>query len=384
MKIFLLESIKCCYAVAFALNFVVIAANADPVPDPPMVPATSYILIDHDSGMVLAEKNAHLRLEPASLTKIMTVFVAANEVSEGNIRLDQKILVSEKAWRMKGSRMFIEVGKEVSVEELLHGVIVQSGNDASVALAEAVSGTEDVFTALMNSSADRLGLSETRFQNSSGWPADEHYTTARDLATLTRALIQMYPDIYGWFALREYTFNGITQPNRNRLLFIDPAVDGVKTGHTEAAGYCLVASATQDDMRLISVVMGAESDAERVEGSRSLLNYGFRFYETHRLYGEKEPITDVKVWKGSVDSVALGLSHPLYVTIPRRRYEDLKATINIDQHLIAPLTAGDSRGTVSIALDSEELVSRPLILLDNVPETGTFGRLVDTVRLWFE
>lgn len=370
--------------IAIIIGFATRHAEAGPIPDPPMILGNSYILVDYDSGAVLAEKDSDLGLEPASLTKIMTVFVAANEVQEGNISLDQKFAVSERAWRMKGSRMFIEVDKEVSIEELLHGVIVQSGNDASVALAEAVSGTEDVFTALMNSNAERLGLNGTKFQNSSGWPAPNQYTTARDLATLTRELIRAHPDIYGWFALREYTYNDITQPNRNRLLFIDPSVDGVKTGHTEGAGYCLVASAKQGDMRLISVVMGAGSDAERVEGSRSLLSYGFRFYETHRLYGVNEPITEVKVWKGSTDNVGLGLSQPLYVTIPRRRYQDLKASINIDQHLVAPLITGDSRGTVSIALDGEEIISRPLIVLNDVSESGIFGRLIDTVRLWLE
>jgi D-alanyl-D-alanine carboxypeptidase (penicillin-binding protein 5/6) len=360
------------------------ATSAPPVPAPPAVPAKSYLLMDFNSGRVIAESNADMRLEPASLTKIMTVYVAGKELANSAIQLKDTMTVSEEAWKMKGSRMFIEAGNQVSIEDLLKGVIVQSGNDASVALAEAFSGTEQVFVSVMNNHAELLGLANTNFVNSSGWPETDHYTTARDLAVLTRALVLELPDLYGWFALREFTYNGITQPNRNKLLYRDASVDGVKTGHTEAAGYCLVASAKQDDMRLISVVMGLDSDAARVEATQSLLGYGFRFFETHLLYDSQRPVTEVPVWKAEVEVVRLGLEERLFVTIPRRRYDDLQAYMEIDENLIAPLEAGQQRGTVRVLLDEEELAVRPLMVLETVPEAGLLSRLVDGIRLLFE
>ncbi|MEE8320566.1 MAG: D-alanyl-D-alanine carboxypeptidase family protein, partial [Gammaproteobacteria bacterium] len=292
-------------------------AEALIVPAPPRIKAISYLVMDHESGQILVAENIDEKLPPASLTKIMTVYVVAHELKSGKIRFDDKVVVSENAWRMPGSRMFIEVEKEVSVEDLLKGVIVQSGNDASVALAEYVSGSEDVFANMMNQHVARLGLSNTHFINSTGLPDEQHYTTARDMSTLAMAFIRDFPEIYEWHSIREFTFNGIKQHNRNKLLWRDQSVDGFKTGHTEEAGYCLVASAKRDNTRLISVVLGSDGTNARAKASQSLLNFGFRFYETHKLYGTNEVITSIKIWKGETDVLDLGIDHDLYITVPR-------------------------------------------------------------------
>lgn len=368
---------------AIALFMLVVSAPAAtrPIPAPPQVAARAHLLFDFRTGEVLAESNIEQKMGPASLSKIMTVYVIASELAEGNIRLDDLVLVSEKAWRTKGSRMFIEVGKQVSVKDLLAGIVVQSGNDASVALAEHISGSEEVFAQLMNLHAQRLGLDGTHFVNSTGLPQPENYITARDIGMLAAALIRDFPDIYALFSIKDFTYNNIKQPNRNRLLWQDESVDGVKTGHTERAGYSLVASAEREGMRLVSVVLGTDNAQDRVAASQALLNYGFRFFETHHLYKAHEPLTSVRVWKGDPPSVDLGLSEDLYVTIPRHQYEDLKAVMDLEPQIIAPLDKGEQRGTLSVTLGGAELLQRSLIALQGVPEGGLWGRLADQLRL---
>ncbi|WP_260292119.1 D-alanyl-D-alanine carboxypeptidase family protein [Sedimenticola hydrogenitrophicus] len=366
------------------LTLFTLSATAAPVPAPPSVAATGHLLIDFDSGHVLAENNAEQRLEPASLTKIMTAYVVMKEIQAGQVTLQDQVLVSKKAWRTPGSRMFIEVGEKIALEVLLKGMIIQSGNDASVALAEHVAGSEETFANLMNDHAKRLGMANTHFVNSTGLPHAEHYTTPRDIARVTRATIREFPDIYQWYATKEFTFNSIRQHNRNKLLWRDDAVDGVKTGHTEAAGYCLVASAKKDGMRLIAVVMGTRSEEARASESLSLLNYGFRFFETHRLYGAGEKLTDTRVWKGSQERLRLGLARDLYITIPRGQYPNLNAGMRIDPQIMAPVTSGQPLGTVSVSLDGESIVETELVALDSIVEGGLVQIAKDTVLLWLE
>jgi len=357
---------------------------AAPVPAPPQLDASGYLLIDMDSGRVLAEKNADQRLEPASLTKIMTAHVVFTELKNGHLKPDELVRVSKKAWKMPGSRMFIEVGTQVPVSELLQGLIVQSGNDASVALAEHIAGTEETFASLMNQHAKALGMTNTHFANATGLPAPDHYTTPRDIAKVTAATIRDFPEYYKLYAEKEFRYNGIKQPNRNLLLWRDPSVDGVKTGHTESAGYCLVASAKRDGMRLISVVMGTGSEKARASTSQALLNYGFRFYETHRLYGAGQALTRVRVWKSAPESVEAGLTKDLYVTIPRNEYDRLKARTDVQPRLMAPLAKGDTVGSLVVTLDGEPLTKAPLTTLQDAPEGGLWRRAVDSAKLWFE
>ena len=301
-----------------------LAKAATVVPAHPKIKANSYLVMDFHSGNYLVSENIDERVEPASLTKMMTVYVVANELEEGVISSDEMVLISEKAWRMEGSKMFIEVNKKVSVDDLLKGVIIQSGNDASIALAEHVAGTEDAFAQLMNQHAVELGMAGTNFVNSSGLPHQDHYTTARDMATLANVLITKFPDIYALHAVKEFTFNDIKQTNRNLLLWRDDTVDGIKTGHTESAGYCLVSSAKRGDMRLISVVMGTDSAEARARSSQSIMNFAFRFYETHKLYSADESITKGKLWKGEVEEIDLGIREDMYITIPRGTYKQTR------------------------------------------------------------
>jgi len=359
-------------------------AQAAPTPAPPKVAASGWLLTDFHSGRVLAEENADQRLEPASLTKIMTAYVVFRELREGNLRLDDQVLVSEKAWRTPGSRMFIEVGKKVSVENLIKGMLIQSGNDASVALAEQVAGSEDAFASLMNEQARRLGMLDTHFANSTGLPHEDHYTTPRDIAKVAAATIREFPEYYKWYKEKEFTFNDIRQHNRNKLLWRDSSVDGLKTGHTKTAGYCLVASAKKEQMRLISVVMGTKSERARAQESQTLLNYGFRFFETHRLYGAGEALRQVRVWKGDREQIALGLQQELYVTIPRRQYKNLQASMTIDPQLMAPIGKGEKLGQVKVTLNGETVAQVPLVALQPVAEGGIVQRVKDTVLLWFE
>ena len=359
-------------------------ARAAGVPQPPEVDARAHFLIDMHSERVLSEGGADERVEPASLTKMLTSYVVFSEMERGKFNLASEVLVSEKAWRMKGSRMFIEVGTRVPVEALLMGVIVQSGNDAAVALAEFVAGDESTFADLMNRHARRLGMTGSNFTNSSGLPEPDHYTTARDMALMAAALIRDYPQYYGWNAVREYEYGGIKQRNRNALLFRDESVDGLKTGYTKAARYCLVASAKREDMRLIAVVMGAESTRARTRIAESLLKYGFRFYETRSVYEPGEKITDVRIWKGDAKRLPLGLEHGLHVTVPRGRYGEIDSKMEILTPLVAPVRAGEQRGVLRLALGDELSVERPLVALEDVVEGNLWQRVSDHVRLMFE
>lgn len=358
-------------------------AAGKPIPNPPTLNATSYFLYDFDSGRVLAEKNPDDHIEPASITKLMTAYLVDKAIADGDVSLDEMVTISEKAWRMKGSKMFVEVGKQVSVDDLLKGLIIQSGNDASVALAEHVAGSESAFAGYMNHQAQLLGMTNTNFVNATGWPDENHYSSARDIAILTRAIIREFPESYRYYKEREYTFNKIRQFNRNRLLWRDDSVDGVKTGHTEAAGYCLVASAEREDMRLISVVLGTESDKARTQSSQSLLNYGFRFYETHRLYRSDEVLKTARIWYGEQEQVSMGVGEDIYITIPRGRYRDLDASMEIDREISAPIARGQQLGQVNIKLDDELVLSHDIVAMQDVKEGSFFVRTLDSIKLMF-
>ena len=357
-------------------------SRGGPIPAAPELGARSYILMDYHSRQVLAEHGSDQRVEPASITKIMSSYVVFKELAQGDITLEQTVAVSERAWRTGGSRMFIEPNMTPTVEELLRGMVIQSGNDASVALAEHAAGTEEAFAELMNHYAAEIGMTHSHFVNATGLPHEEHYTTAHDVALLSIALIRDFPQYYPWYAEKEFTFNGIRQHNRNTLLWRDPAIDGLKTGHTETAGFCLAASALRDGMRLVSVVMGSESESSRASESQALLNYGFRFFETVQLYQARTELARSRVWKGVADEVALGLAEPLFVTIPRGRYDDLAAQVRLEPELTAPLEADAAVGEIAVRLDDAAVASRPLIALEAVAEAGFFGRTWDGMRLW--
>jgi D-alanyl-D-alanine carboxypeptidase (penicillin-binding protein 5/6) len=356
--------------------------TARPVPAAPQLGAKSYLLVDFNSQRILVEHNADMRVEPASITKLMTAYVVFSELDQANITLEETVSISERAWRTGGSRMFIDPSMQVSVEDLIRGMVIQSGNDASVALAEHVAGSEEAFASLMNHYAELLGLTGTHFMNATGLPDPDHYTTARDIALLSAATVRDFPDYYPWYAEKEFTFNKIRQHNRNTLLWRDPAIDGLKTGHTEAAGYCLAASAKRDGMRLVSAVMGSASESSRASESQTLLNYGFRFYETVQLYEAAKELASGRVWKGLDEEVTLGLSEPLFVTIPRGRYDDLEAQVEIEPQLSAPLEAGKIVGSINVQLGDELIASRDLVTLSAVAEAGFFGRSWDGVKLW--
>ncbi|MYF69839.1 MAG: D-alanyl-D-alanine carboxypeptidase [Proteobacteria bacterium] len=355
-----------------------------PIPAPPQLGVKSYILIDHATGDIVAESNPDEILEPASLTKLMTAYTVFKALGDGQVNLDDEVRVSERAWGTEGSRTFIELGTAVSVEDLLQGMIVQSGNDASVALAEHVAGTEEVFADLMNFYADQLGMESSSFRNSTGLPDPDHYMTARDAATIARAIITEFPEYYMWYSQREFTYNDIEQPNRNLLLWRDESVDGLKTGFTEAAGYCLVTSAVRAGMRLVSVVMGSHSAEARANDSQALLNYGFRFFETYRLYSEGDEVTTARVWKGETETVALGVAQDYFLTIPKGRYDSLDSATALDTELTAPIEAGMALGTVTITMNDEELAVLPLVALADVGEAGLWKRIKDEFILWFE
>ena len=357
---------------------------AKPIPDPPELDATSYFLVDFDSGRVLAEKDPDEAVEPASITKLMTAYLVDKAIADGDISLDEMVTISEKAWRMKGSKMFVEVGKEVSVEDLLKGLIIQSGNDASVALAEHIAGSESAFAGYMNHQAKLLGMTSTNYVNATGWPDENHYSSARDIAILTRTIIDEFPESYRLYKEREYTFNKIRQFNRNRLLWRDDSVDGVKTGHTEAAGYCLVASAERDEMRLISVVLGTKSDKARTQSSQSLLNYGFRYFETHKLYRDDEVLKMVRIWYGDQEQVSLGVGKDIFITIPRGRYRELDASMEVDAEISAPIKRGQSLGQVDIKLDGESILTESIVAMQAVDEGSLIDRAMDSIKLMFK
>ncbi len=355
-----------------------------PIPKAPSVGARGYLLQDFHSRQILAEANADERLEPASITKVMTSYVVFKELAAGKIQLSDMVTISEKAWRMEGSRMFIEVGKQVSVEDLLIGMIVQSGNDATVALAEHIAGSEETFAAYMNRYAAALGMTGSHFMNSSGLPDPEHFMTARDIITLSRALISEFPDYYKWYSQKEFTFNGITQHNRNKLLWRDASVDGVKTGHTSAAGYCLAASAERDGMRLLTVVLGTDGEEARASATQALLNYGFRFFETHKLYDAGSKLVDARVWKGEQETLPLGLQDTLFVTIPRGQYSQLKASVQMPGRITAPVAAGTSFGSVQVRMDDQLVIEPPLVALQPMAVGSLWRRAMDEVLLYFE
>ncbi|MDO7597288.1 MAG: D-alanyl-D-alanine carboxypeptidase [Pseudomonadota bacterium] len=377
----MLKIVKTILLAGVMLSNITVQAAITPNPTAPNIAAKSYILQDFASGRVIAENNPDERLPPASITKLMTAYVVSHELASGNIKLDDDVLISEKAWRMVGSRSFIEVNTKVPVEALLRGMIIQSGNDAAVALAEHIAGSEETFAQMMNQYAQQLGMVDTNYRNSTGLPDPDHYTTARDIATLSAAIIQDYPDHYKWYAEKEYKYNDITQHNRNKLLWRDSSVDGLKTGHTEEAGYCLAASAARDDMRLISVVLGTRSDNARAQETQKLFNYGFRFFETHELYPALTKIADSKVWKGSEKLVQLGLAKPLSVTVPRGRYKELVASTNIQQPIIAPIATGAQLGEVEIRLGDELITKQNLVAITAVEQGSWWRRLIDSLLM---
>ena len=375
----MIKSLSSVFIFLLSLVFSSAFAAITPVPSPPRLAADSFLLIDAHSGRILAEKNIDKRVEPASITKLMTAYVVYNELESGRLSLDEDVTVSKKAWRMKGSKMFIEVGKKVKVEDLLRGMVIQSGNDATVALAEHIAGSETTFADYMNQYAQTLGMLDTHFVNSTGWPNSKHLTTARDIATLAKAVISEFPDHYKRYSEKEYTYNNIRQYNRNKLLWRDNSVDGIKTGHTESAGYCLVSSAQRDDMRLIAVVLGTRSEKARADISQSLLSYGFRFYESSRLYAAGEGLNETRIWKGERDMLQLGLNEDLHVTIPRGQYKYLDAEMDIDHDIEAPVTKGQKLGTVRVMLNGEEIISKPLVALQSVDEGSIWQRTRDQI-----
>ncbi|MGV6825493.1 MAG: D-alanyl-D-alanine carboxypeptidase family protein [bacterium] len=370
--------------ISFIFTLLSSVVTAAPIPAPPQVTGTGHLLVDVDSGHVIAESNSDKRLEPASLTKIMTAYVVFRELREGNLKLDEMVRISEKAWKTPGSRMFIEVNTQVSVDDLINGMIIQSGNDACVALAEHIAGSEDTFAAMMNENATRLGMTHTNFMNATGLPDDNHYTTPEDIVKVTVATQREFPELYKRYAIKDFTYNDIKQPNRNKLLWRDKSVDGVKTGHTEAAGYCLVASARRNDMQLVSVVMGTESEAARAKASEALLNYGFRFFETHQLYDAGQQLKKIRIWKGETEQLGLGIAKDLHLTVPRKQYKNLSAKTVVKEPIEAPVRKGQPIGRLVISLNGEVLADEPLVALQTVPEGGFFSTMVDSVLLMME
>jgi len=352
---------------------------AMPVPAAPDVSAKSYFVVDFASGKVLAEKNPDLQMEPASITKLMTSYIVYKELEAHRLSMDDMVDISEKAWRMGGSRMYLDVNTSVPVHELLKGLIIQSGNDASVALAEKIAGTEDAFAQLMNQYAQDLGMKNTHFINSTGWPDEKHFTTARDIAILAAAIIREFPDYYPEYAVKEYTYNNIKQYNRNKLLWSDDTVDGIKTGHTDSAGFCLVASAVRSDMRIISVVLGTDSMKSRASVSQALLNYAFRFYESHTLYSAGEVLSRPRIWSGELETLNVGLAEDLAISIPRGTYDNLDATMDIDKDIQAPVEKGQQVGLVNVSLEGTLLTSVPLVALEAVNEGNLFQQVKDYV-----
>ena len=371
--------------IVFLLSFACLAgAHAQLLPQAPAVAARSWLLLDYATGQSLAAYNAEERIEPASLTKLMTAYLTFSALRQKSLKPEQTVPVSGRAWKTQGSRMFIEPNKPVSVDELLHGMIVQSGNDACVALAEAVAGSEEAFAQMMNREAQRLGLAHTHFTNATGLSDPQHYSTAHDLALLAAAMIRDFPEHYPLYAQKDYSYNRITQANRNRLLWLDPTVDGVKTGHTENAGYCLVASGKRGSRRLISVVMGAASDAVRAQESQKLLNFGFQFFDAVRLYAKDQPVSQLRVWKGAQNTVGAGFLDDFTLSLPKGMADKVKASLVSQQPLLAPVQKGQRIATLQLALDGKPYGDYAVVALEGVPVAGMFGRAWDSLRLWFE
>jgi D-alanyl-D-alanine carboxypeptidase (penicillin-binding protein 5/6) len=353
------------------------------IPAPPQLAATAYLLIDANSGRVLAERNADIALPPASITKLMTSYIVSAEIERGSISLSEKVNISVEAWKKGGSKMFVREGTQVPVIDLVRGMIIQSGNDATIALAEHLAGSERAFVDVMNQQAALLGLTNTQFKNATGWPEEGHYSSPRDIALLTKALITEFPESYKYYSEKYFSYNGINQPNRNKLLFRDKTIDGVKTGHTEEAGYCLVASSEKEGMRLISVVMGTSSDNARAQETQKLLAYGFRYYHTHKLYEKNATVSTVRVWKGQLESIDLGVTKDIYLTVPRGSEDKLIAKASVDNIIEAPITINQELGSVIISLEGETLLNAPLVSLKAVEEAGLFIRIYDGVALFF-
>lgn len=355
-----------------------------PAPPAPAVEAKAWLLLDVNSGQVLASRNAGDRFEPASLTKLMTAYLAFGALKQKSLKPDQVVPVSTRAWKAEGSRMFIEPNRPVTVDELLRGMIIQSGNDASIALAEAIAGSEDVFAQMMNREAKRLGLANTNFINATGLTSPQLYSTAEDLAKLVVALIRDYPEHYALYSQKDYRYNNITQANRNRLLWLDPTVDGVKTGYTENAGYCLITSAKRGDRRMVSVVLGTASESARATESQKLLNWGFQFYDSVRMYARNQPVTELRVWKGASDTLKAGFTADLYLALPKGQSSKIKATVESLQPLLAPVSPGQRVATLKLELDGKPYRELPVVALESVPIAGIFGRAWDTLRLLFK
>ncbi|HKQ27471.1 MAG TPA: D-alanyl-D-alanine carboxypeptidase family protein [Burkholderiales bacterium] len=354
-------------------------------PQPPPIAGRSWLVADVSSGQVLVTQKADERVEPASLTKLMTAYVVFQALRDKKLTLDQQINVSERAWRAPGSRMFIQPRRPVSVEELIRGMIVQSGNDACIALAEASAGSEEVFTQMMNREAERLGMKNTKFRNATGLPDPQHYTTAQDLYLLAAALIRDFPKEYAqYYSQKEFRYNNITQPNRNRLLWLDPSVDGMKTGHTEAAGYCLIASSNRGGRRLISVLLGSTSESTRAQESQKLLNWGFQFFDSVKLHPANQSVKAIEVWKGAANEVKAGFKNDIIITVPKGEAEKLKAELLTQQPLVAPIAQGQRVGTLRVSHDGKPLGEYPLVALEGVGVAGMFGRAWDTLRLWIK
>ena len=352
------------------------------VPKAPKLNLDSYILLEANTNTVIAEFNSENQISPASMTKVMSGYVIADQIASGAISLDDKVLVSEKAWKTGGSKMFIEAGKRVSVRDLLSGIVIQSGNDATVAMAEYVAGSEEGFVDFMNAYASELGLSNTLFQNAVGWTDPNHFSSVNDLAQLTKALIANFPDHYATYKEKEFTFSGIRQLNRNKLLWRDDSVDGVKTGHTESAGYCLISSAKRNDMRLIAVVAGSPSENERLISSQRLLEYGFRFFATQKLISKDSEITTAKVWGGKMDEVALGTKEDILLTLPRSDFKNIKANYNFKNNIQAPISNGDVIGDIEFISDNRVVLSAPLVAIESVEAKGFFGRIWARIVFW--
>ncbi|MEM7098472.1 MAG: D-alanyl-D-alanine carboxypeptidase family protein [Pseudomonadota bacterium] len=384
MDFFVLQTIQRVVLLCVGMLCGLSTHAAEPIiPPPPDIAATSFLLIDAQSQKVIVEHNAHEQKAPASLTKIMTSYLAEQEIEAGRISVDDEVLISVKAWRTGGSKMFIREGRSVKVGDLLRGIIVQSGNDASIAIAEHIGGSEDGFANMMNQQAAVLGMRNTNFKNSTGLPDDEHYSSAWDLALLTRDLIEKFPEHYALYSERSFTFNGIEQPNRNKLLWRDKTVDGVKTGFTNDAGYCLVASAVREGMRLISVVMGTDSDQARMRESQKLLSYGFRYYETKSLYEAGVLLSEQDIYYGEADKVSLGVEEEVVVTFPRGYYKDIEVDLEVPQVIEAPLPQGAELGELRLKLGGEILYRAPLVTLGAVEEAGIFSRFGDFLSLFF-
>lgn len=360
-----------------------IASKPLVTPTPPALNAKAYILIDVNSGKIIAEKNSDERVPPASLTKIMTLYVVSNGLHNEQIHLTDNVHVSRDAWKTGGSRMFIKEGQDVTIEDLLKGIIVDSGNDACVAIAEHLGGSEPGFAEIMNRQAQELGMKNSHFTDSTGLPDQNHYTSAKDLAILGRSLINNYPQYYHWYKQKWFTYNGIRQPNRNRLLWRNTQVDGVKTGHTNEAGFCLVSSAKRDNMRLLAVVMGSPSESARADDSERLLNYGFRFFETHELYKANQVITEMPVYKGQTDKLPIGLRESQYLTIPSGQYQRLSISTKVPKNLQAPVAKGDTVGSLVIQFNNNIIGNYPIYALQDIPQGGIYTRMMDSIRLTF-